>query len=72
MLNKGLQLRGHVDPCLARKQDPAHFHFDVRLLCRLDNLRWLSLSDAQALTDERSMHRQFYKLQALRERLLTR
>jgi 8-oxo-dGTP pyrophosphatase MutT (NUDIX family) len=68
----------------ARKQDPAHFHFDVRFLCRLDStlpfiiseeshdLRWLSLSDAQALTDERSMHRQFYKLQALRERLMTR
>jgi 8-oxo-dGTP pyrophosphatase MutT (NUDIX family) len=68
----------------ARKQDPAHFHFDVRFLCRLDSalpfviseeshdLRWLSLSDAQTLTDERSMHRQFYKLQALRERLLAR
>jgi hypothetical protein len=65
-------------------QDPAHFHFDVRCLGRLDSalpfiiseklhdLRWLSLSDAQALTDERSMHRQFYKPQALRERLMAR
>ncbi len=70
----------HLIP--ARKQDPAHFHFDVRFLCRLDHtlpfvvseeshdLRWLSLSDAQTLTDERSMQRQFFKLQALRQRLL--
>jgi 8-oxo-dGTP pyrophosphatase MutT (NUDIX family) len=72
----------HLIP--ARKQDPAHFHFDVRFLCRLDpalpfvvseeshDLRWLSLSDAQTLTDERSMQRQFFKLQALRERLFPR
>jgi 8-oxo-dGTP pyrophosphatase MutT (NUDIX family) len=68
----------------ARKQDPEHFHFDVRFLCSLDpalplmiteeshDLRWLSLSDAQSLTDERSMQRQFFKLQALRERLQQR
>jgi 8-oxo-dGTP pyrophosphatase MutT (NUDIX family) len=72
----------HLIP--ARKQDPEHFHFDVRFLCSLDpalplmiseeshDLRWLSLSDAQTLTDERSMQRQFFKLQALRERLLQR
>ncbi|HYX32804.1 MAG TPA: NUDIX hydrolase [Oligoflexus sp.] len=67
----------------ARKQDPEHFHFDVRFLCSLDpglpfviseeshDLRWLSLSDAQGLTDERSMQRQFHKLQAVREKLFT-
>jgi 8-oxo-dGTP pyrophosphatase MutT (NUDIX family) len=72
----------HLIP--ARKQDPAHFHFDVRFLCRLDpalpfviseeshDLRWLSLSDAQTLTDERSMQRQFFKLQAVRQSLFPR
>ncbi|WP_141734467.1 NUDIX hydrolase [Oligoflexus tunisiensis] len=72
----------HLIP--ARKQDPQHFHFDVRFLCSLDpglplviseeshDLRWLSLDDAQSLTDERSMQRQFFKLQALREKLFSR
>jgi 8-oxo-dGTP pyrophosphatase MutT (NUDIX family) len=72
----------HLIP--ARKQDPQHFHFDVRFLCSLDpelpfvisaeshDLRWLSLADAQSLTDERSMQRQFFKLQALREKLFKR
>jgi 8-oxo-dGTP pyrophosphatase MutT (NUDIX family) len=72
----------HLIP--ARQDEPSHFHYDLRFLCQLDpalplviseeshDLRWLSVSDAQNLTDERSMQRQFLKLQALRERLLTR
>ncbi len=67
----------------ARKNETEHFHFDLRFLCQLDpempfviseeskDLRWLSLNDAKNLTEERSMHRQFYKLQALRERLFS-
>jgi len=72
----------HLIP--ARKQEPSHFHFDVRFLCQLDpglpfviseeshDLRWLSLSDAQSLTAERSMQRQFFKLQTVREQLFKR
>lgn len=68
----------------ARKNEPAHLHYDVRFLCRLDpelpfvisaeskDLRWLNLSDAQGLTDETSMQRQFFKLLALRERIFPR
>lgn len=62
----------------ARKNEAEHFHFDLRYLCVLDDrlplirneeshdLRWLSLTEARALTDELSMLRQFAKLEALR------
>jgi 8-oxo-dGTP pyrophosphatase MutT (NUDIX family) len=71
----------HLIP--ARKNEPEHFHFDVRFLCRLDpnlpfviseeskDLRWLSLDEAQNLTNEHSMHRQFNKLQALRAQIFS-
>lgn len=67
----------------ARKNEAAHFHFDLRYLCRVDDrkplvrneeshdLRWLSLSEARALTDEPSMLRQFAKLEAMRPTFLT-
>ncbi|MCX6129754.1 MAG: NUDIX hydrolase [Proteobacteria bacterium] len=67
----------------ARHNEPEHLHYDFRFLCRLSpdcplniseeskDLRWLSLKEAQNLTNERSMLRQFYKLVALRERILS-
>lgn len=61
----------------ARGSEPEHFHYDLRYLCSLDKeqkitgnhestgLRWFSLADARELTQERSMLRQFDKLEAL-------
>lgn len=66
----------HVIP--ARGQEPSHKHFDIRYLVLVDSdaplaiseestdLRWFTLSEARALTSERSMIRQFDKLEALR------
>ncbi len=71
-----LDLDVHIIP--TRKDDPAHGHYDVRLLLMADDaaplqitdeshdLRWLSLAEARTLTDERSMLRQFDKLDYLR------
>lgn len=73
-----LDLDVHIIP--ARKDDPAHGHYDVRFLMMGDDtaplqitdeshdLRWLSLAEARTLTDERSMLRQFDKLDYLRGR----
>lgn len=67
----------HLIP--ARKNEPEHIHYDVRYVVIADNtqppviseeskdLRWISLSEARRLTDERSMHRQFDKLDLYRE-----
>ncbi len=64
----------------ARGSDETHFHFDVRYLFVLDpdrplqlnheskDLRWLTLTEARSLTEERSMLRQFDKLEALASR----
>ena len=61
----------------ARKAEPAHQHFDVRYLVQATQstqikaneesheLRWVSLEQAQLLTQERSMLRQFDKLSYL-------
>ena len=61
----------------ARGQEPTHRHFDVRFIVELDpklpiaitpeskDLRWFSLKDAFKLTDERSMHRQFWKIKTV-------
>lgn len=68
----------HLIP--ARPTEPEHYHYDVRYLMLTDELppqiseeshdvRWLTLGEARALTQERSMHRQFDKLDALRTRL---
>lgn len=69
----------HVIP--ARKDEPAHIHYDVRYLIvanredplviseESQDLRWFTLAEARALTREPSMVRQFHKLECLRERL---
>ncbi len=55
-------------------KDPGHYHYDVRYLLTTPEpdaivvseeshaLRWLTLEDARALTDEPSLHRLFDKL----------
>lgn len=65
----------HLIP--ARKQDPEHFHYDVRFLIVADepdslkisdesqDLAWHRLDEAYQITSERSMHRQFDKLRYL-------
>jgi len=69
----------HVIP--ARKSEPEHIHYDVRYLIVADHhqplvisdesqdLRWFSLAEAKALTEEASMVRQFVKLEWLKGRL---
>jgi 8-oxo-dGTP pyrophosphatase MutT (NUDIX family) len=64
-----------------RRLEPTHIHYDVRYLLVADpalpfviseeskDLRWLSLPEARRLTQERSMHRQFDKLEWLRRAL---
>ena len=68
----------HVIP--ARKQEPAHVHYDVRFLIVADptepprisaesrDLRWFDLAGARAVTSERSMRRQFDKIEWLAAR----
>jgi 8-oxo-dGTP pyrophosphatase MutT (NUDIX family) len=65
----------------ARPNEPAHIHYDVRFLIAADpeeplvitkeskDLRWFTVDEARRLTSERSMHRQFDKLEWLRQRL---
>lgn len=65
----------------ARKTDAEHYHYDVRYLVVADpdeplaitdestDLRWFPLAEARALTEERSMIRQFDKLLWLGARL---
>jgi 8-oxo-dGTP pyrophosphatase MutT (NUDIX family) len=72
----------HVIP--ARGKEPEHLHWDVRfLLCadRLDAihmseeshaLRWFTLEEARAITDEPSMRRQFEKVEHVRRMLIIR
>jgi 8-oxo-dGTP pyrophosphatase MutT (NUDIX family) len=63
----------------ARKSEPAHLHYDVRFVVvardeheavvisdESHDVRWFSLVQARALTDEPSMTRQFDKLEMLR------
>lgn len=66
----------------ARKNEGAHKHFDLRYLFVLDDslplviseeskdLRWLTLSEAEGLTREPSMLRQFAKIRSLEGLLL--
>jgi 8-oxo-dGTP pyrophosphatase MutT (NUDIX family) len=61
----------------ARRDAPAHYHYDVRYVILGDpqrplaisdeshDLRWFPLEEARRLTSERSMQRQFDKLEAL-------
>lgn len=67
----------------ARKTEAAHKHFDLRYLFVLDDslplviseeskdLRWLRLDEAEHLTQEPSMLRQFAKIRALEGLLIT-
>jgi 8-oxo-dGTP pyrophosphatase MutT (NUDIX family) len=69
----------HVIP--ARKNEPAHIHYDVRYLIVGDrnipfviseesqDLRWFTLAEARQVTAEPSMLRQFEKLEWLRGRV---
>jgi 8-oxo-dGTP pyrophosphatase MutT (NUDIX family) len=62
----------------ARKLEPDHIHYDVRYLVVSDDsippvmsdesqdLRWMTIDEARRLTDERSMHRQFDKIEFYR------
>lgn len=66
-----------VHPIPARKTDPNHDHYDARYLVVADDgmplaitdeshdLRWVDLTEARRLTQERSMIRQFDKLELL-------
>ncbi len=70
---------GHSIP--ASHKDPSHLHFDVRYVVIAESesmpivsdeshdVRWFSLAEARALTNSRSMHRQFDKIEWLREAL---
>lgn len=63
----------------ARGTEPTHLHYDMRFLIVADraarvttseeshDVRWFALADAHRVTNERSMHRQFETLTALRE-----
>ncbi len=65
----------HLIP--ARKEDPEHFHYDVRYVLVTDSeaplvmsdesndLRWFDISEARLINTERSMIRQFDKLDYL-------
>ena len=62
-------------------KDQEHFHYDVRYLITAaseqlpivsdesHDVRWFTLDDAREVTNERSMHRQFDKIEWLRARL---
>jgi 8-oxo-dGTP pyrophosphatase MutT (NUDIX family) len=68
----------HVIP--ERKGEPAHIHYDIRFLIVADpteppqispesrDLRWFTLAEARGVTSERSMSRQFDKLEWLAAR----
>lgn len=65
------------------QKDKEHFHYDIRYLLVADrsapieiseesnDLKWFTLEEAKELTQERSMLRQFYKLDLIREKLLS-
>ncbi len=62
-----------------RGDTPPHIHYDVRFLMiahdpekiicsdESHDLRWFDLDEAKDITDERSMHRQFHKLEILKQ-----
>jgi 8-oxo-dGTP pyrophosphatase MutT (NUDIX family) len=65
------------------KKDQAHLHYDVRYVLMADSeslpvvseeshdVRWFTLDEARLLTDSRSMHRQFDKVEWLRSQHLS-
>jgi hypothetical protein len=72
-------LDSHVIP--ANSRDNAHIHYDVRYLVAADqerkpvvsdeshDVRWFTIADAREVTNERSMHRQFDKIEWLKAKL---
>lgn len=62
----------------ARKTEPEHIHYDVRYIVMADDrippvmsdeshdLKWMPITAARGVTDERSMHRQFDKIDYFR------
>ena len=68
----------------AWKSEPAHCHYDVRyamvadprepllITNESDDLRWFSIAEARAVTNERSILRQFDKLACLHEMMARR
>lgn len=69
----------HIIP--ARKNEPEHFHYDVRYLLIADptqplviteeskDLRWVEIVDAYEMAKQSSMHRPFKKIAYLRDKL---
>jgi ADP-ribose pyrophosphatase YjhB (NUDIX family) len=69
----------HLIP--ANAKDAEHYHYDVRYLVAADteslptvsdeshDVRWFTITDARRITQERSMHRQFDKVEWLKTRL---
>jgi 8-oxo-dGTP pyrophosphatase MutT (NUDIX family) len=69
----------HVIP--ANSKDPEHLHYDVRFIILANDetppaisdesldVRWFSLEEARTITSEVSMHRQFDKLEHIRQSL---
>ncbi len=74
----GLPFDCDVHEIPARRNESTHLHFDIRYLTLVDDrlplaitaeskdLRWFTLDEARQLTRERSMLRQFDKLDAIR------
>ena len=69
----------HLIP--ANAKDPRHFHYDVRYVVlaasetlpvvseESHDVRWFTIADARTVTNERSMHRQFDKIEWLKIQL---
>lgn len=69
----------HLIP--ARKNEPEHFHYDVRYLLVADkenplqiseeskDLKWVPLKEAYEIARQSSMHRPFRKIEFIRDRL---
>lgn len=72
-------LDSHLIP--ANSKDPEHVHYDVRYVVLASSetlpvvsheshdVRWFTIAEARKVTDERSMHRQFDKIEWLKAKL---
>lgn len=63
-----------------RKQEPEHYHYDLRFLLKAgdtniqaneeaNDLKWFTLEQARAVTQEESMLRQFRKFETLKKKM---
>ncbi len=68
-----------IHPIPARKNEPEHYHYDIRYIIVADDkdltitdeshdLKWCSLSEARELCAEESMHRQIDKIEAIKHK----